>query len=669
MARQGGRRRLAAGTVLAFGLLVAGALGPVLAPPACAADAATWRRAATPHFVLYAKADRDSVLRLARNLESMAVMLEAEGFGVRTAERQRVTMLAVPAKRDFQSHLPVRNGKRAEVSGLAHKLPFGTWIGFAAYDERGRMVAHHELLHAIADAALGNAPLCLNEGLAEFYSTWRASERGGRYGEAIPWHQWVVEHEKPFTLDELFAVDRESPVYTRDGDPKTMFYAESWAVVHYLMRLDGRSDRFRELALAIAAGTTPRKAFAKAYPGESWDEIPGKLSGYVASDRNRPWEMRLAEPPAALPVTIRDAGEAEVAVHLGMWCVLETGVDAGATRTLLESGRRDAAEPGLALAGLGLLEQREKRPAEALRRFREVAAQKNASALALSVAGGGMLTQAVSETARDRALAGEAYALLERSVALDSTDAVALGWYGRAALAADRLSPRALRALEAAATALPFDGPVASAWVSALSHTGQAARAREVLASHGGLTQNRDIRAATGAVLAYDAFRDSATALAKAGEYDALARLLDRTEASHDDEPTLAAVRSLRSQLAEARRQQRWVDRYNDGVRASRANRLLEARAAYTAARDSTADEKLRAEAVARLAELAGAIEFDAGMQAYRRKDYAAAAAAFDRARALATTDELRQQAAKNAELMRKTLAQPPAAGKAPPRR
>jgi len=634
---------------------------PALAPPAAAR--AAWHRASTPHFVLYAKASRDSVLRLARNLESMAGMLEREGFGVRAAERPPVTMVAIPEKRDFQSHLPVRGGKRAEVAGLAHKLPYGTWIGFAAYDDRGRMVAHHELLHAIADAALGDAPLCLSEGLAEFYSTWRASERGGHYGEGIPWHQYLVRHERPFTLDRLFEIHRDSPEYARGGDSQKLFYAQSWAVVHYLMRLDGRSRRFRELALAIAGGALPRRAFETAYPGEDWDQIPGKLSSYVESDRTASWEMRLEQPLAGLPVEVREATDAEVAAHVGMWRVLEKDVSPAGTRAVFERALASPADPGLALAGLGLLEHAGGRETEALRRFRAVAALRNASALALSVAGGGLLTQAVGGTARDRALAAEAFALLERSVALDSTDAIALGWYGRAALASDRLSPRALRALEAAAKAMPFDGPVASAWATALGRTGESRRAREVLETHGGLAQNRDIRRVTGQALEYEAFRDSATALAKRGEYDALERLLDRAEVTRDDEPTRAAVRSLRRQLADARRQQRWVDRYNDGVRALRASELLEARATFTAVRDSSGDEKLRGESAARLAELAGAIEFDAGMKAYQRKDYAAAAAAFERARALATTDDLREKAAKNAELMRKAMAAAPAGG------
>jgi hypothetical protein len=185
-----------------------------------------------------------------------------------------------------------------------------------------------------------------------------------------------------------------------------------------------------------------------------------------------------------------------------------------------------------------------------------------------------------------------------------------------------------------------------------------------VLETHGGLAQNRDIRSATGASLAHDAFRDSVTALAKEGRYVELERLLDRTEARTEDARLLATIRALRGQLAEARRQQRYVDRYNDGVRAMNANELEKARVAFAATRDSTGDDSLRAKAAARLGELAGMIEFERGMKAYQAKDYAAAATAFERARDLAKTDDLRAQAAKNAEMMRKAAAaSPPAKG------
>lgn len=640
-----------------FALLLLAMVSPA---PAHAA-AAAWHRAATPHFVLYARADRDSVLRLARNLESMAEMLEREGFGVSAAERQRVIMVAFPNKKEFESHLPIRGGKRAEIAGLAHKTPFGIWIGFAAYDDRGRMVAHHELVHAIVDAALGFAPLCMNEGLAEFYSTWRATDRGGRYGEPIAWHQYVVAHDRPLSLDELFAIDNKSPAYARNGETQKLFYAESWAFIHYLMRLDGRSKRFRELALAIADGVPPRKAFSKTYAGESWEQIPGKLPDYVESGSIRAWEMRLAEPVSQLPVAIREAGDAEVATHVGMWRVFEDEVDANTTRAILEGVRGGSAEPGLALAGLGALGLRDSRPADAVKSCRAAAATPNATALALCVAGGSLLTHAVSGEPYDKALADEARRVLERSVTLDSTDAVALGWYGRAAVATGQLTPLAMRSLEKAATALPVDGAVASAWVAALSRTGQPERAREVLATHGGLSQNREARIATGATLAHDAFRDSAAALAKAGRYAELDRLLDRTEATTEDKQLIETVHSVRDQLVAARKQQRWVDRYNDGVRAQNANDLEKARIAFQAVRDSAVDEAMRVKAAARLGELAGMIEFQRGMKAYEKKDYAAAAAAFERARDLATTDDLRAQATKNAEMMRKAAAAKPA--------
>lgn len=638
---------------------IAALLLALVPAPAAHAKPAGWVRAQTSHFVLYAQADRDSVLRLARNLESMAAMLEREGLGVRAPQRAPVVMLAIADRREFEASLPVRGGKRAALSGLAHTTPFGTWIGFAAYDERGRMVAHHELLHTIVDASLGRAPLWMNEGLAEYFSTWRTTPLGGHYGDRIPWHVWVVRNEPPLTLDEMFAVTTETPAYAQGGERMARFYAESWALTHYLLRVDGRTQPFREMALAIADGVPARRAFGESFPGERWEQVPNRLADYVEGGRFASWDMALDPPPGAIDVAVREATAAEVDAHVGMWRAHGRGLDDRATRALLERSAAAPGDPALALAALGALDQREHRAADARRHLRAAAAVPDASPLALSAAGGGLLVEAVAGGARDTALAGEAFGVLQRSVARDPADAVALGWYGRAALASNRLTPAAMRALEEAATALPTDGPVASAWAAALSHTGQAARAREVLAKHEGLAQNRELGQFTGAALAFDAFRDSSAALARDGRYDELERLLDRTERTSADDRTLAAVRSLRTQLADARAQQRFVDRYNAGVRALNARELEKARDAFAAVRDSAGDAKLREQATKRVAELAGMLEFERGRKAFDRKDWAEAAAAFERARDLAITDELRATATKNAEIARKAAAAP----------
>ncbi len=126
--------------------------------------------------------------------------------------------------------------------------------------------------------------------------------------------------------------------------------------------------------------------------------------------------------------------------------------------------------------------------------------------------------------------------------------------------------------------------------------------------------------------------------------------------------------------LKEARKLQRRRHRHQlhalllEGVRLLRENALERAQAVFAAVRDSTADSSLRTKATARVAELGGMIEFDRGMKAYERKDYEAAAAAFERARALATTDELREKAAKNAALMRNAAKQTGAGRPAAPK-
>src|SRR5207237_8476751 len=73
------------------------------------------------------------------------------------------------------------------------------------------------------------------EGLAEYYSTLSIEEgRKVHLGELIPYHLMALREGKLYPLRTLFAVDHYSPEYN-EGSKRGMFYAESWALVHYLI--------------------------------------------------------------------------------------------------------------------------------------------------------------------------------------------------------------------------------------------------------------------------------------------------------------------------------------------------------------------------------------------------------------------------------------------------
>jgi tetratricopeptide (TPR) repeat protein len=79
-------------------------------------------------------------------------------------------------------------------------------------------------------------PLWFSEGLADFFSNFEivAKDKQFAVGKMIPEHVEVLRKGPLMPLDELFKVDRSSPIYN-EREMSGMFHAESWALVNYVM--------------------------------------------------------------------------------------------------------------------------------------------------------------------------------------------------------------------------------------------------------------------------------------------------------------------------------------------------------------------------------------------------------------------------------------------------
>src|SRR4029077_12581249 len=150
----------------------------------------------------------------------------------------------------------------------------------------------------------------------------------------------------------------------------------------------------------------------------------------------------------------------------------------------------------------------------AIASFRDASRNEHAATRALTIAGAGLLLVGASKPdAVDAGLVTEARAVLASSVARDSLDAAALGWFGRASLVADAMDPFVVSALEKASTAYPGDEALASAYSVALAHTGRAGQAREGAQRSQALARDGKPRHSTLEAIEQLAPRDSVQAL------------------------------------------------------------------------------------------------------------------------------------------------------------
>jgi tetratricopeptide (TPR) repeat protein len=156
---------------------------------------------------------------------------------------------------------------------------------------------YHELTHYFVRNTVAGLPLWVSEGIAEYYSTFRSSGHSVLIGRPVTEHvQWLRE-ETLIPFKELFATTVDSPIYN-EGSRTGVFYAESWALFHYLMGDDARRAQLGQFLRLVGQAKPVDEAFAVAF-GKPYGELEVELKSYVRKHAFAYAKYSLAEATAA----------------------------------------------------------------------------------------------------------------------------------------------------------------------------------------------------------------------------------------------------------------------------------------------------------------------------------------------------------------------------------
>lgn len=143
----------------------------------------------------------------------------------------------------------------------------------------------HEYVHFIIDTNFGKSevPAWYNEGLAEYYQTF-AIEEDQRVKLGLPQnnHLILLQQNKLIPLDTLFKISNYA-LHQNGDHSRSIFYAQSWALIHYLLQSGKSSGLGKFLALSIK-GTPQEKAFQEAFQ-TTYAAMEMELRKYVAQSR------------------------------------------------------------------------------------------------------------------------------------------------------------------------------------------------------------------------------------------------------------------------------------------------------------------------------------------------------------------------------------------------
>ncbi len=197
-----------------------------------------WLEVRSPHFVVSSNAGEKEARRIADQFEQIRALFHAAFPNLRVDPAEPVLILAAKNENTMKMLLP----EEWEVKGHVH--PAGLYqqgedkhYVILRVDSEGENPFHalyHEYTHALLHLNFTGLPLWLDEGLAEFYGNSRLGEKESKVGTIDQIHLYILGQNKLLPIETLLNVEQGSPYYN-EANRASVFYAESWALVHYLM--------------------------------------------------------------------------------------------------------------------------------------------------------------------------------------------------------------------------------------------------------------------------------------------------------------------------------------------------------------------------------------------------------------------------------------------------
>jgi tetratricopeptide (TPR) repeat protein len=340
-----------------------------LVRPAFAAKHETWFEARSPNFVVVSNAGEKQARKTAGKFEQIRAVFREYLMVAKDRPSPVVTILAVKDEGSLRELLP-------EYWAKGHTRPAGIFFyNLGQYEAAVQLdaegtnpyeVIYHEYYHSLTLPYFPNLPLWVAEGFAEFFGHTEVTDKVVHSGRASPEQLYELTQTKLIPLDVLFKVDHTSPYYN-EQNKTSIFYAESWALTHYLMVADNGSHKDMIVAYlrAVDQGARPEEAAAKGFG--DLHKLQRVLEDYVR--RESFFELRGPAPPSVPETDMRsrELSDAEVDAYRGGFEALRGHPQDG--KPILEEAMR--LDPKLALArqNLGLADFFGGQQSEALASF------------------------------------------------------------------------------------------------------------------------------------------------------------------------------------------------------------------------------------------------------------------------------------------------------------
>jgi hypothetical protein len=317
---------------------------------------AEWRRIDSPNFVVVGDVGVGDLREITNRFEAFRDVLARVFTESVISTAVPTVVLVFPSDRAFTPFKPTFNGKPIELSGLFLPRRDVNYIALVRdWDEGSMRVIFHEYAHLITSNIAGSIPVWLNEGLAEFYSTFETvGDREALIGRTVPGHLNRLNETRLLTLDELLNVKHESSLYN-EGDRRSVFYAQSWALTHMLLvGQPPRRDKLGAYVASVEKGMAPMDAWRASFGA---DRIDRELQNYIRRSAFNAVRFRFSEKTTSFTGTATPVAAGDAEALLAMFLAQQQRYDEALERLNRLPAGGGGAWPALVRATVGVARQ------------------------------------------------------------------------------------------------------------------------------------------------------------------------------------------------------------------------------------------------------------------------------------------------------------------------
>lgn len=289
--------------------------------PIASASDSQWIEIQSPHFSVVTDAGEKRGRETAMRFEQMRVVFAALMTKANVNLPIPLQIVAFRNSRELRQFAPLWNGKPIQLAGLFQGGQDRCFIILDMSTENPWGVVFHEYAHQLMNGVL-NASVdpWFEEGFAQYFSSIEVDSKEARVGKIPEYEYQIVEQDGMMKVADLFRVQQNSSIYNESGSHRTVFYAESSMVVHYIYDNNLLPKLSTYLNLKITNNVPVEEAIQQSF-GLSAAEFDKALRNYVNSGHYRYFPMPtptniVSSDYVVRPLSPADSGAVLADIHL-----------------------------------------------------------------------------------------------------------------------------------------------------------------------------------------------------------------------------------------------------------------------------------------------------------------------------------------------------------------